>query len=153
MERPSLYEFAGGAPGLLALATATHERCLADPVLNHPFSHTGDPDHIQHLADYWAEVLGGPHTYSASLGGHSHMLGIHANQGAEADLGDRFVRAFVQAADDADLPADPDFRAALAAYMRWATDEVMDYSAAADAVVPADLPSPRWSWDGRQPAS
>ena len=33
MARPSLYEFAGGDPAFLALATAHHERCLLDPVL------------------------------------------------------------------------------------------------------------------------
>jgi hypothetical protein len=47
--------------GLLALAAAHHRRCLEDPVLNHPFSHPGNPQHVQRLADYWAEVFGGPH--------------------------------------------------------------------------------------------
>jgi hemoglobin len=149
MQRPSIYEFAGGGPAFLALATATNERCLADPVLNHPFSHGMDPDHNQHLADYWAEVFGGPPAYSTGLGGHSHMLAIHANQGAEDDLGDRFVRAFTGSFDDAELPTDPEFRAALTAYMRWATDEVMSYSPR-DAVVPADLPVPHWTWTGLQ---
>ncbi len=55
MTRPSIFEFAGGAPAFLALATAHHERCLADEALNHPFSHPGHPEHIQRLASYWAE--------------------------------------------------------------------------------------------------
>ena len=37
--RPSLFAFAGGEPAFLALATAHHARCLADPELNHPFAH------------------------------------------------------------------------------------------------------------------
>ena len=37
--RTTLFEFAGGEPAFLALATAHHARCLADPELNHPFSH------------------------------------------------------------------------------------------------------------------
>jgi hemoglobin len=41
--RPTLYEFAGGEPGFLALARAHHERCVADPELNHPFVATGLP--------------------------------------------------------------------------------------------------------------
>src|SRR5206468_2382223 len=65
--RPSIYEFAGGAEAFLALAAATHERCLQDPELNHPFSHTSDPNHLEHLAAYWAEALGGPARYSESL--------------------------------------------------------------------------------------
>jgi hemoglobin len=149
MARPSMYEYAGGAPAFLELATTFHARCLQDPVLSHPFSHGGDPDHVQHLATYWAEVLGGPADYSRSLGGHSFMLGIHAGQGAEADLGERFVTCFVQAADDADLPAGADFRAALRSYMDWAVAEVMSYSPSGSAV-PDELPVPRWSWDGLQ---
>jgi hypothetical protein len=47
----------------------------------------------------------------------------------------------VQAADDAGLPDDPDFRAALHAYMEWAVGEVMSYSPPGEQV-PADLPRP-----------
>ena len=64
MTRPSLFEFAGGEGAFLALAAATHERCLQDPELNHPFSHHVSPGHTEHLAAYWAEVLGGPPRYS-----------------------------------------------------------------------------------------
>src|SRR5438445_9892887 len=120
MTRPSMFEFAGGDAAFLALAAAHHQRCLADPVLSHPFSHPDNPDHVERLADYWAEVFGGPPRYSESFGGHSAMLGIHAGQGADADLGDRFVACFVQAADDAGLPDDAEFRAGLRAYMQWA---------------------------------
>ncbi|HCT75869.1 MAG TPA: oxidoreductase [Micromonosporaceae bacterium] len=149
--RPSIYEFAGGEAAFLALATAHHERCLADPVLNHPFSHPGHPQHVQRLASYWAEVFGGPASYSESCGGHSAMLGIHANQGAEEDLGDRFVRCFMQAADDAQLPDDAEFRASLRSYMTWAVNEVLAYSPR-DSRVPAGLPVPHWSWNGLQRA-
>src|SRR5262245_27969931 len=151
MARPSIFEFAGGEPAFLALATAHHERCLRDPVLNHPFSHPGHPRHVERLASYWAEVFGGPDTYSRTCGGHSAMLGIHAGQGAETDLGRRFVACFVQAIEDANLPADPDLRTTLRAYMEWAVDEVMSYSPRGSHPAPA-LPVPRWSWDGLQPS-
>lgn len=149
MARPSIFAFAGGAPAFLALATAHHERCLRDPVLSHPFSHPGHPQHVERLASYWAEVFGGPDLYSRSCGGHSAMLGIHAGQGAETDLGERFVTCFVQAIDDAGLPGDGDFRAALRAYMEWAVGEVMSYSPRGSRVA-TGLPVPRWSWDGPQ---
>jgi hemoglobin len=147
MARPTIYEYAGGAPAFLALAAAHHERCLQDPVLSHPFSHDGDPDHLAHLATYWAEVFGGPPTYSESLGGQSRMMTMHSSTGADADLGDRFVAAFVQAIDDAGLPADGEFRAALGAYMRWAVDVVRAVSPEGS-VVAEGLPVPHWSWDG-----
>ena len=66
------------------------------------------------------------------------------------DLGRRFVACFVQAADDARLPEDPEFRAALRSYMEWAVADVLVYSPHGSAV-PAGLPVPRWSWDGLQP--
>jgi hemoglobin len=142
-----MFEFAGGGPAFLALAAAHHRRCLEDPVLNHPFSHPGNPEHVERLADYWTEVFGGPPRYSEAFGGHSTMLGIHAGQGADDDLGARFVACFVRAADDARLPEDPNLRAGLRAYMEWAVDDVLAHSAPG-ALVKADLPVPRWGWDG-----
>ena len=142
-----MFAFAGGEDAFLALATAFHRRCLEDPVLEHPFSHPGNPEHVQRLADYWAEVFGGPPRYSGSFGGHSAMLGIHAGQGAESDLGERFVACFVRAAEDAGLPDDPGFRAGLRAYMEWAVGEVLAYSPQGSRV-PAELPVPSWGWDG-----
>ncbi len=151
MDRPSLYEFAGGAPALLALARAHHARCLADPELNHPFSHPGQhPRHVERLAAYWGEVLGGPPDYSRECGDESSVLALHAGNGAMDDLGTRFVACFVAAADDAGLPADPDFRAALRAYMEWAVERAIGYPER-DAVVPSGLPMPHWGWTGLQP--
>jgi hemoglobin len=142
-----MFEFAGGEPAFLALATAHHRRCLEDPELAHAFSHPGNPEHVERLADYWGEVFGGPPRYSAEFGGHSAMLGIHANTGAGADFGDRFVACFVQAADDAELPDDPELRAGLRAYMEWAVAEVLSISPPDAQVVP-NLPVPRWGWNG-----
>jgi hemoglobin len=149
MARLSLYEFAGGSEAFVRLATAHHQRCLDDPVLSHPFSHPGRPQHVERLASYWAEALGGPPTFSDDCGGHSAMLEIHARSGAGTDLGERFVACFVAAADDAGLPEDAEFRAALRAYMEWAVREVHAYSPP-DSVVPRGSPMPHWSWDGLQ---
>lgn len=65
--RGTLFEFAGGSPAFVALAAAHHARCLADPELNHPFSHPDrHPQHVERLAAYWAEVMGGPAEFSRS---------------------------------------------------------------------------------------
>ena len=146
--RPSLYEFAGGAPAFVALATAHHARCLADPELNHPFSHDDQhPQHVQRLAWYWAEALGGPPTYTASCGTHSGVLRLHSEPGDMTDLGRRFVACFIAAMDDAGLPDDPDFRRAMSGYIRWATDDMLSH-AAPGVETATDAPVPRWSWDG-----
>jgi hemoglobin len=150
VERPSIYEALGGGEPLLTLTAAHHRRCLEDPVLNHPFSHPDiDPRHVEKLAEYWGEVLGGPPTYLTSYGGHSAMLTLHASPGGDvdADLGDRFLACFVRAMDDVELPADPELRSALRSYMEWATADVMSHAPEGSAVA-ADLPMPRWGWDG-----
>ena len=151
--RPSLYEIAGGDAVFLALARAHHARCLADPELNHPFSHPDQhPQHLERLAAYWAEVLGGPPVYSQSCGDQSTLIRMHSGNGDVTDLERRFVECFVQAADDAGLPADPEFRAALRAYMEWAVVEINAHPET-NAVIPAGLAMPHWSWDGLQAVS
>jgi hemoglobin len=142
-----MFEFAGGQPAFRALATAHHARCLQDPVLAHPFSHPGHPQHVERLADYWAEVFGGPPLFSEVSEGQTGMLGLHAGMGAQDDLGDRFVACFVHAIDDAHLPADLEFRQGLRAYMEWAVRDVHVYNPPGS-TVPTGLAVPRWTWDG-----
>src|SRR5436853_2124184 len=148
MTRPTLYEYAGGGSAFLRLAQAHHGRCLEDPELNHPFSHPGQhPEHVERLAAYWAEVLGGPPRFSTECGTHSSVLRMHSGNGDLSDLGRRFVDCFVRAMDDAALPEDVDFRAAMRDYMRAAVDEMLAYPSK-DTKVPTGLPMPRWGWDG-----
>jgi hemoglobin len=146
--RPTLFEFAGGEAAFLALARAHPARCLADPELNHPFSH-GDqhPLHVERLAAYWAEVLGGPPAYSQACGDESGVLQMHAGNGDMSDLGERFVSCFVLALDDAELPADPAFRGALREYMEWAVANILSYSPLGTVVSPG-MGMPHWDWDG-----
>ena len=147
--RPSLYEHAGGEAALLRLARAHHARCLADPELEHPFGHADlDPQHVERLAAYWSQVLGGPPAYTDLGGQQTALVALHAGNGDVSDLGRRFLECFMQAADDAHLPADPPFRQALRAYMTWAvTDVALAHPGSADDV-PDGLPFPRWGWDG-----
>jgi hemoglobin len=127
--RTTLFEFAGGEAAFLALAKAHHARCLADPELNHPFSHADQhPQHVERLAAYWAEVMGGLPTYSQTCGDESGVLRMHAGNGDMGDLGERFFDCFVR---------------------RWAVDNVLSYSAE-DAVVGSGIELPRWDWDGLQ---
>jgi hemoglobin len=141
-----MFEFAGGEAAFLKLAGALHQRCLEDPELNHPFSHS-KPDHVERLAAYLMEAFGGPPRFSQTYGGQSAMLQIHAGEGPMDDLGRRFVACFVQAADDAGLPDDHEFRAGLRAYMESAVAEVLSYGPP-ESVVPVGLPLPRWGWNG-----
>ena len=133
---------------ILRLAHAHHANCLADPVLNHHFTHgDGHPQHVERLAAYWAEVLGGPPRFSEGMNDESAVLYMHSGIGEVGDLGDRFHDCFVRALDDAGLPDDPEFRAAMSAYMRAAVDNMLTYSPVGSTVEPG-LPMPRWGWNG-----
>ena len=147
VERESVYEYVGGAEAFVTLAAALTERCLADPVLNHPFSHGTDPQHNERLGAYLGEVFGGPPTYT-QLGGHSAMLAMHAGTGADADFGSRFVACFDLAVEDAGFPDDANLRRVLHDYMVYATNEVDDVSPQGMTAEPG-LAMPRWSWNGR----
>jgi hemoglobin len=76
------------------------------------------------------------------------VLALHRGNGPvdSTDLGDRFYTCFVQALDDAALPDDPEFRGALAQYMRWAVHDVLS---GPEPVGPG-VAMPRWGWDGRE---
>jgi hemoglobin len=150
--RPSLYDYVGGDAAFLALASAHHQRCLQDPELNHPFSHPGQhPQHVDRLAAYWAEVMGGPPVYSTSYGDQSGVVRMHAGNGDMTDLGRRFVACFMQAADDAGLPDDPELRSVLRAYMEWAVGDVL-VDGGPEAVA-AGIAMPHWSWEGLEPSA
>jgi hemoglobin len=142
MERRSIYEYAGGEAAFLRLAHALHERCVADPMLSHPFDRPGlKPDHLERLGRYLGEVFGGPPLYSSQYGGHSAMHEVHAGNDPHEEMFDRFVDCFVLALDDARFPADADLRGAMRSYMEDAVAEMKVY-APHGSEVPPDLPMP-----------
>jgi hemoglobin len=143
----TIFEAAGGEQAFLRLAHAWHERCLADPVVSHAFSHGYHPQHTERLAAYWAEALGGPSEYSDTMGSHTYVARMHAGNGEHEDMDDRAQACFALALDDAGLPDDERLRSALKAYFRWATTLMAAYPHSADDV-PDDENLPRWSWDG-----
>jgi hemoglobin len=148
----SVFEAAGGRPAFLALAQAWHRRCLEDPVLNHPFSHPGHPQHVERLAAYWGEALGGPPDYTGTMGDHSHVQRMHSGNGVHEDMDERAQVCFAMALDDAALPDDERLRSTLKDYFRWATSGMAAYPDDPDDV-PAGLHLPHWSWDGPVPGA
>ena len=143
----TIYDAVGGMPALVALAHAWHERCLADPVVAHAFSHGYHPDHSQRLAAYWAEALGGPADYSGSVASESEVVRLHSGNGPHRRWTSGPSPASRAPSTTWASPADADVRDALVAYFRWATDYMGTYHGSADDV-PDGLTVPRWSWDG-----
>ena len=101
----TIFEAMGGAPALQSLAEAWHARCMADPILAHAFEGGIHPAHTERLAAYWAEQLGGPATYTASVADYPHVVRLHAGNGPHEQMDGRAVASFVFALDDG---RDPD---------------------------------------------
>jgi len=145
---PSVYEAAGGEQGLRRLAAAWHELVMADPVVSHAFHGGARPDHIERLAAYWGEALGGPTTYTERYGDERAVVRRHAGNGPHEEMDRRAIECFDRAVVDAGLDRDARLRGVLHDYFAWATQTTMTRSSAEAAQLPADAPIPRWSWHG-----
>jgi len=146
----SVYEAAGGADGLVRLAEAWNARVMADEVVSHAFSHGFHPEHSERLAAYWAEALGGPHTYSERYGDETDVVRMHSGNGRHEEMDRRAIACFDQALEDTGLTDEP-LQQVLHDYFAWATTTSMAaYHGSADDV-PQGLTIPCWSWDGLQP--
>jgi hemoglobin len=135
----TLYDAIGGADAVLALAHAWHERVLVDPEVGHAFSHGFREDHTERLAAYWAEVLGGPATYSQTMGDESHVVRLHTGNGPHEEMDRRAVACFAAALVDAGVPEAQ--HAVMLAWFRDANEYVNHHFPSPDAV-PDGLPMP-----------
>jgi hemoglobin len=119
-------------------------------VVAHAFSHGFHPQHVERLAAYWAEALGGPTTYSDSYGDETTVVKMHSGNGEHDDMDRRAIACFDQALADVGLANGGALRQVLHDYFAWATTTTMSrYHQSADDV-PIGLSIPRWSWDGLQ---
>jgi len=153
----SVYEAAGGTDGLVRLARAWHTRVMADEVVAHAFMHGFHPDHAQRLAAYWAEALGGPTAYSATIGDESSVVRTHSGNGHHEEMDRRAIACFDEAMTDVGIvindsndlndPGDR-LRVTLHDYFAWATTTTMARYHESAADVPDGLVFPHWSWDG-----
>ena len=147
--KSTVFEAIGGADRVLALAEAWHKRCLADPILAHPFEGGVHPQHTERLAAYWSEQLGGPAIYTSSIGDYSNVVRLHSGNGLHEQMDGRAVAVFVLALDDVGVPTNPDLRFQLIAWFTWAT-AMLNHRWTRPEDVPSDLPLPSWGWDGTE---
>ncbi|SER16296.1 group II truncated hemoglobin [Microlunatus flavus] len=142
---PSLVEWAGGPSSIRAMIEAFYDRVESDEHIAPLFPGGVSREHREHVTDWWVEVFGGRAAYTEQHGGYATMLAHHRGLGISVEQRRRFVALMSVAADDADLPADPEFRSALLAYLEWGTRLAMANSQP-DAVVVEQAPVPRWGW-------
>jgi hemoglobin len=144
-ETPSLYEWAGGHAALQRMINAFYDRVEQDDLLSPFFPGGVSAAHRDHVTTWWSEVFGGPADYTRSLGGYESMLAHHRGLNITPDQRFRFASLMSLAADDAALPDDPEFRAALVSYLEWGTRLAM-HNSQDEAPVVEQAPVPRWGW-------
>jgi len=92
------------------------------------------------------EVFGGPKSYSSAYGGYRRMLSQHLGKGLTEDRRARWVSLITQSAEDAGLPADPEFRSAFGSYIEWGSRLALENSQRG-ARPPEHMPMPHWDWN------
>ncbi|XVX20293.1 oxidoreductase [Actinomycetota bacterium] len=142
MTTPTLFESMGGETGIRRLADAWHQRCLADPVVQHAFSRGFHPEHRARVAAYWGEALGGPARYSGTLGSESEVIRMHSGNGEAAEMLAAGSACFAGALTDVGVRGGP-LRARM---LQWWADSSrrMDGYPASAADVPDGLEIPVW---------
>ncbi|MGH3152500.1 MAG: CDGSH iron-sulfur domain-containing protein, partial [Streptosporangiaceae bacterium] len=112
---PTLFEWAGGLPALTRMTRLLYERHVPADDLLAPLFAAMPPGYPQHEAAVMAGAFGGPvpeTSVSDSTGPRPDLAGPQRA---------RWVVLALRAADEAMLPADPQFRAALTSYLEWSS--------------------------------
>jgi hemoglobin len=128
----------------MRLCAAFYRRVLADDLLGPLFARM-HPAHAEHVATWLAEVFGGPDRYTTEHGGYPYMLSKHLGMAITEPQRRRWVNLMMDAADEVDLPDDPEFRAAFIGYIEWGT-RLARHNSQPDADPVRDAPVPRWGW-------
>jgi hemoglobin len=74
------------------------------------------------------------------------MIMHHLNRRLTEDQRRRWIALLQDAADEVELPDDPEFRSAFVAYVEWGTRLAKLNSNEKPGFEPADEPMPRWGW-------
>jgi CDGSH-type Zn-finger protein/truncated hemoglobin YjbI len=120
---PTLFEWAGGLPALIRTTRLLYDKHVPADDLLAPLFAAMPPELPLHEAALLAQAFGGPKATQQE----TSRPGFTEQQRA------RWVALATRAADEAVLPADPAFRAALTSYLEWSSRA-------------GDAPPPRWDW-------
>jgi hemoglobin len=131
---PTLYEWLGGMPALERLTAVFYARVPADPVLAPVFARMS-AEHPRHVAEFLAEVFGGPATYSAERGGHPSMIRHHLSRSLTQEQRRRWIELLLACADELGLPD----------YLEWGT-RLAVLNSQPGASVTEEAPMPHWGW-------
>lgn len=141
----TLLEFAGGVEAIHRLEDIFYGSVLRDSLLQ-PLFGVGRPQHVDHLTMFTAESFGGDDAFTRELG-FAHLVSVHRGLKITEPQRHRFVALYVAAMDDAGLPTDQDFRAAVREHIEFGSRVAMQNSlATTDAELHPLREVPRWTW-------
>jgi hemoglobin len=143
VNRPSIFEVAGGAPAFEALTSHFYEKVKADPLLAPVFG-SFTAEHAKNVAIWLGEVFGGPPHYSEEHGGHRTVLERHRNLSLTATDKDRWVDLMLETAREV-LPNDGELQARFADYIRWGA-RIAVTASQPDFQIEHVGPVPKWGW-------
>jgi hemoglobin len=142
---PTIYEWGGERPAFERWLNMFYDLVEQDDLLATVFGGRVSEAHRRNATTWWCEVMGGPAAYTDQHGGYDQMLARHIGLEITAEQRLRFVTLLSRAADDADLPADPEFRAAIVGYAEWGS-RLAVHNSQTGAAVAEHAPVPRWGW-------
>ena len=128
---PTLFQWAGGMPALIRMTRLLYEKHVPADDLLAPVFAAMPPDQPQREAAAMAAAFGGPPALAQPRADTSLTEPQRA----------RWVALATVATDEAGLPANPEFRAALTSYLEWTSRAAGDAS------------PPRWDWGPAGPPS
>jgi CDGSH-type Zn-finger protein/truncated hemoglobin YjbI len=147
---PTMFEWCGGLPALTRMTRLFYEKLVPQDPLLAPLFANMSPDHPQRVAKWLGEVFGGPPCYSDEFGGYSRMLSQHVGKGLTEQRRARWVALLGQAAQEAGMPSDPEFRSAFNSYLEWGSRLAVENSQPG-AKPPQQMPMPHWDWGSAGP--
>ncbi|MFG1654881.1 group II truncated hemoglobin [Micromonospora sp. NPDC049275] len=141
----TLYEFAGGDEALHRLEELFYTKVLDDPVLRSVFP-ARQPGHVEHLTWFTAESFGGPDRFTTGLG-FQYIIDAHRHLKITDEQRERFVALYLEAIDEAGLPDDGAFRAAVREHLEFGARVAQQNShAKSDDQLHPIREVPAWTW-------
>lgn len=102
--RKTLYELAGGAPKMQALAQAFYHRVFADPVML-PLFRDPDEDHVGRMALWLGEFFGGPADHTRQRGGFQTVVRVHHSLEISDIQRQHWIEHMLAACREVNIPA------------------------------------------------
>jgi hemoglobin len=141
----TLYEHAGGEAALHRLEALFYEKALSDPVLKQLFTERV-PTHVEHLTWFTAESFGGPDRFTREKG-FQYIIDVHRHLQISDVQRERFVSAYLEALDEAQMPDDERFRRAVREHVEFGARVAQQNSwATTDEELHPIRSVPSWTW-------